>query len=274
MYLDSLNLKIDSRRCLHCGACVRECVNGVLRLSETTSEPEVAPGGENRCIHCAHCLMACPAAAFSLDGLDPADFPPLQKQADFDSVLGLVRNRRSVRHYKRENADPAALEKLRHALQYFPTGVNYRKLHYVIIDDLAVMDELRRIFYDELGTCGDDAARAWAEAWKTQKRDIVFRSAPHMILAAYDEKSFCGETDCVIALTGFEMLANALGLGTVWFGRLMTVFSKIKPDLVRLFHLPEGYRPGYAMLFGRSSARFYRTAVRETATFSSLKAPL
>ena len=270
MYLDSLNLKINSASCLHCGTCVRECVNGVLQLNEKTCEPETAPGGEARCIHCAHCLMVCPAGALSLDHLDPADFPPVQDQADFDSVLGLVRNRRSVRHYRRSNVDRAVMEKLYDALRYFPTGVNYRKLHYCVIDDLAKMDEIRNAFYDELAECPDESAQAWCKAWREQRRDIVFRSAPHLILAAYDEKSFCGETDCVIALTGFEILANSLGIGTVWFGRLMSIFEKIDPSLVRFFGLPEGYRPGYAMLFGCPSVRFLRTAMREKPSFTFL----
>ena len=98
---DTLSLRIDPARCSGCGYCVRECVNDVLTLDPETKRPEVKPGGEARCIHCAHCLMACPSGAFSMDGIDPDNCPaPGKTLPDFDSLLTLVRNRRSIRHWQ------------------------------------------------------------------------------------------------------------------------------------------------------------------------------
>lgn len=265
MYRDTLSLKIDPARCSGCGYCVRECVNDVLTLDPETKRPEVKPGGEARCIHCAHCLMACPSGAFSMDGIDPDNCPaPGKTLPDFDSLLTLVRNRRSIRHWQDRDVEREKLEKLLDAMRYPPTAVNYRNLFFSVIETSEKMNRFREAFYREFFERfpESDEAVSWKQA-RQNGRDIVFRDAPHLIVAAYDENSFRGQVDCVIALTQFEMLANAMGVGTVWFGRILIVMEKFMPELADKLGIPAGFRPGYAMLFGYPAAKFHRTIQRD-----------
>ena len=265
MYRDTLSLKIDPARCSSCGLCVRECVNDVLAMDPATRRPTVKPGGEDRCIHCAHCLMACPSGAFSLDGIDPDKCPASGGAVpDFDSLLTLVRNRRSIRHWQDRDVEEEKLSKLLDALRYPPTGVNAQGLLFSVIGKKEKMDRIREEFYRDFFTrCSDpQEAENWKRA-REQNRDIMFRDAPHLIMAAYSDQAFCGSADCVIALSYFEMLANAMGIGTVWFGRLVSVAGKYMPELPARLGIPDGYHLGYAMLFGYPSAKFHRTIRRD-----------
>lgn len=265
MYRDTLSLKIDPARCSACGLCVSECVNDVLAMDPATRRPTVKPGGADRCIHCAHCLMACPSGAFAMDGIDPDKCPaPGKTLPDFDALLSLVRNRRSIRHWQDRDVEEEKLSKLLDALRYSPTGVNYQNLLFSVIGKGEKMDRLRQEFYREFFSrfSETDEGRAWQQA-RQDGRDVMFRGAPHLIVAAYNENAFCGEADCIIALTQFEMLANSMGVGTVWFGRLLTVMKKFMPELADKLAIPSGYRIGYAMLFGYPSVKFYRTIQRD-----------
>lgn len=268
MYLDSLSLCVDAGKCTACGACVMECVNHVLKQNSETGRPQVANGGEARCIHCAHCMMACPAGALSIDNLKQeafsADVPP----ANYKSVLELVKRRRSVRHYLQKNVERAVLDELLTDMRYTPTGVNFGKLHFTVIDDIEVMNKFRYDFYSAFRkrTAGGSIllteALAWSEAFFEHDDDPVFRTAPHLIVASHANGAFCGHDDCVIALSYFELLANAHGLGTVWFGRLMTIFARFMPELVEALKIPDGYKPGYAMLFGYPDTNFHSCVER------------
>ena len=265
MYRDTLSLKIDPARCSGCGLCVRECVNDVLTLDPASKHPVVKPGGEDRCIHCAHCLMACPSGAFSLDGIDPDSCPaPGRNMPDFDSLLTLVRNRRSIRHWQDRDVEEDKLAKLLDALRYPPTGVNARGLLFSVIAKREKMNRIREEFYHDFFTRFSDTqdAAKWKQA-RQNGRDVMFRDAPHLIMAAYSDQSFCGSADCVIALSYFEMLANAMGIGTVWFGRLGIVSGQYMPELPARLGIPEGYHLGYAMLFGYPAAKFHRTIQRD-----------
>jgi nitroreductase len=61
-----------------------------------------------------------------------------------------VRSRRSVRQYKDKNVDPQLIQSLLKTLANGPTGVNRRELSFHVIDDKAVMRQLRETVLAEL----------------------------------------------------------------------------------------------------------------------------
>ena len=275
MYLENLSLKVDTQKCNLCGACVRECVNNVLTKNEQGTIA-VIPGGEARCIHCAHCMMVCPSAALSIDGLDPEkDFEPALRGPEFGKLLNQVKSRRSIRHFKQRNVDEDVMADLLDALRYPPTGVNYRNLQFSVISDCDIMEQYReklyKRYFDRFENDPDtkNICAAWKDAL-ANGGDPVFRTAPHLLLVNHDENAPCGPADAVIALSYFEMLANAAGVGTVWFGRLIMLFKQM-PELMDMFDIPAGYKPGYAMLFGYGDNLFRRTIKRDLPAITHLK---
>ncbi len=280
MYKETLEFIVDAEKCIRCGKCTADCQNRAIEPDPVTRLPRVAPdGGADRCMHCRHCLMICPAAAVSVDGINPADCAPsMQNIPGYESMLDLIRSRRSVRNYKQKNLDKDKLNKLMDAMRYVPTGVNFHRLHFGLIDDIEVMDIFRRKVYKQVvdlfesGTPDESMQKQFAAVYRQYKegKDPVFRTAPHMLLVSVPADAPCPEADPLIAVSYFELLAHTLGVATCWFGRIMRFHQNFDPEIFAPFQLPEGYQPGYAILFGESSCVFPRTCNPDPVRISAV----
>ena len=55
----------------------------------------------------------------------------------------------------------------------------------------------------------------------------------------------------------FELYAQSLGLGTLWCG--LFIWSLLAmPEFLERLGVPEGYVPGYAMMFGNTGLNYPR----------------
>lgn len=280
MYKDTLDFAVDADKCIRCGKCTTDCQNRAIEPDPETKLPRVAPdGGSGRCMHCRHCLMICPSAAISVDGINPADcIPSAQNLPAYPAVLDLIRSRRSVRNYKQKNVDKKVIAELMDAMRYVPTGVNFHQLHFGLIDDIDVMNVYRQKIYRrvkelfEAGNLPDDRKRRFESIYHQHQagKDPVFRTAPHMLLVSVPADAPCAEADPLIAVSYFELLAHAHGLATCWFGRIMMMQRGLMPEIFAPFRLPEGYQPGYAILFGESNSTFPRTCNPDPVKISAV----
>lgn len=266
-----LRFKVNAGRCTRCGLCVRDCIGEIIK-SDGKGLPRIARAEEGDCLRCQHCLAVCPTGAISIFGKDPRDSEPLGpgRLPALDSMLRLVRGRRSVRHYKNDNVDRALLRRLLRAVANCPTGVNQRELTFTAIDDKAVMQRFRMKTLAALaksetvkrlpeGSYILDAPGAYAK----RKEDIIFRGAPHVLIVSAPPDAPCPHEDVTLALAYFELLAQSAGLGTVWCGLLKMTLEAL-PELKKPLGLPEKHAY-YAMLFGIPAIRFARTVQRDDA---------
>ena len=259
-----MNLTIDQSRCTRCGLCKAECPALAIELfpGEYPTESE---GGSDRCIHCQHCMMICPAAALTIEGHSPENSLHPQPLPSPESLKSLMMMRRSHRRYLDENVDPATIADLLDAMKFVPTGVNRHQLHFTIIDDKEVMQQLRETVYAKLRAMLKIKPRpaevqffAHMLPMIAAKLDPIFRGAPHLIVASNPANAPCAATDPVIALSYFELLAQSKGLGTVWFGYFMIMLATFMPELRNILNIPEDHIVGYAMLFGKTRCAYQR----------------
>lgn len=267
MYKDSMSLKIDRNRCIHCASCVRECLNQVLEMGEDRF-PREAKGGTERCIHCQHCVMICPKAALSVDSVDPDACPAIGEYPSPEQMLNLYRGRRSFRYYRNENVSTQIIGELLDAMRYSPTGVNSHQLLFTVIDDRKVMDKIRNyvngklIDFLEQSPESELAVKLAAMGNGVREgKDPIFRNAPHMVLVSSPENAPCRDIDPVIALSYFELLAQTKGIATVWCGLAMRAFLAVAPEAFGMLGVPENYKPVYTMLFGLPKIKFSRSGV-------------
>jgi len=54
------DIRIDAKRCTHCGACVGQCPTGALFVEDGTREVHM---NSEKCIACQQCVPACPYSA-------------------------------------------------------------------------------------------------------------------------------------------------------------------------------------------------------------------
>jgi nitroreductase len=158
------------------------------------------------------------------------------------------------------------LETVAHA----PTAINSRGVHFSVIDDMEVMEALRRNVYakmeviynnDGFPANMDMLAQYIARALESNT-DTIFRGAPHLLIASSPEDGPSPAVDCHIALTYFELLAASMGLGTVWAGLARWGLTTFMPETLTAMGIPESHIIGYMMAFGKPEVTYHRTVQR------------
>ena len=90
--LTSSLIKVNPDKCIHCGACIRDCMQSCLEFDEQQL-PRLKAQGLG-CGECQHCMAVCPTAALSWGGIDPEKLEAVCL-ADSEQLLGLMKSRRS-----------------------------------------------------------------------------------------------------------------------------------------------------------------------------------
>ena len=266
-----LNFTVDADKCTRCGECARDCPTGVIDMDDL---PVVRPGSEARCIECQHCLAVCKPGAVSVFGRAPADSLPLKGMFPApEKMETLIMGRRSTRRYRKEGVDPALIHHLLEVASHAPTAVNGRPVTLTVVDDPAAMDRLRaEVTAEALDLLHKDG---FPEGWERigdyvraceDGTDILFRNAPHLLLATAPEDALAPMADCHIVMSYFDLLASAHGLGMVWNGIARALISTILPQFMVRLGIPEGHILACAMSFGRPAVRYHRTVQRPGGT--------
>lgn len=92
--------------------------------------------------------------------------------------------------------------------------------------------------------------------------DIILRGAPHILIITAPRDSPSPVQDTLVALLYFDLLAPAMGIGTLWNGMLKWCLG-IFPELRSQLGIPDDHLVGYSMLFGKPAVRYTRTAVQQ-----------
>jgi nitroreductase/NAD-dependent dihydropyrimidine dehydrogenase PreA subunit len=265
-----IQFRVDEERCIQCGECAADCPAGIILMD---GYPKITD--ELRCYRCQHCLAICPTGAVSVLGCDPDESTRLSGNLpEPERLITLVKGRRSVRRYAEHELPRSLIDDLLAAAWHAPTGVNSQSVLFTIVRKKAVMDRLRQEVMEQLGKIEDDGKLpeglvgrylgAAIQGWREEGKDIIFRGAPHLLLTSAPRNSPCPVQDTHIALTTFQLLAQAHGVGTVWDGMFMMALALL-PDLPSRLGIPEEHLIGYAMLFGEPAVEYQRTVQRGPA---------
>lgn len=258
--MNELKFKVDESKCIHCGLCVKDCIAKVYELDEN-KVPKAT--GEKRCIGCQHCLAVCPVGAISVFDKNPDECDKVFAQNP-DMILNLIQSRRSYRFYKNENVEAEKLQKLKDMLSYSPTGCNVHSLHFSFIDDVEVMNEFRNhVNKKVIDALTKSPIKSVGEKFDIYKKlllkgeDVIFRGAPNMVVVSNPVNAPCANEDPIIALSYFELYAQSMGIGTCWCGLAQSCLMFF-PELSKYLQIPDGYQPGYVMLFGPKDINYTR----------------
>ncbi len=261
---------VDQARCIRCGECVNECPVNILVIGDTV--PFVAEGRGGDCIGCQHCLAVCPEGAVSVLGLKPEDSYQLDgtEMPSYLQLDRLLRGRRSVRRYLDEDVDSTVIGKLLQTAFHAPSGRNDRRLSFSVIDRREIMNRFREQTYDGLAElvknnelpAGYEFFVDIVNGWTMYQVDVLFRWAPHLVVATAPIDSPAAEVDTIIALSHFEIAAQGLGLGTLWNG-LAKMSITLLPELKIPLKVPEQTLIGFTMSFGKPEVSYARSVQYE-----------
>ena len=255
-------IKISNDRCIGCGMCVSDCFMGCLTMGED-KYPTFLPGGESRCAGCQHCMTVCPKAALSWGGIDP-DTLSATSFVDGGEMLAMIKSRRSVRKYRKDDVPAEKLQKIQEMLSYPPTGGNLDNLHFTIVSTREKMDAVRKMTYDGIAALTPDSPlyqlKGIVEQSLAAGRDIVYAGAPAMIVCAVNKNKVapgCDTIDPIIALSYFELFAQSLGLGTLWDDFAVTIANTL-PEVHSMLEIPKDYTLSFILPFGTPAVRYKR----------------
>ena len=268
-----IDFKVDEDKCTQCGSCSKDCPSRII-VMDGEGFPTIAPEKEPACLRCEHCLAICPVGAISILGYRPEESLPLKGgYPDPLQLETLIKGRRSVRRYKPENLDPALMQKLLDVAWHAPTGVNSRQVRFTVLDERAkvarlreeVMEGLVRLDREGKLPASKTYYAKFVKVWEKHRIDLIFRDAPHLLIASAPKKLSCPKEDCLIALTTFELYAQTCGVGTLWNVIAAWAIDEMLPEIRRSLCIPDDHLFGYAMLFGKPAVHYARTVQHRPA---------
>jgi len=259
-----LNFKVDESKCTTCGLCANDCPMGIIEVNEL---PTIANEKEDFCLECQHCMAVCPTGALSILDKKPEESIKNSRNLPDPKLMSeMIKTRRSVRKYKQESLDKELIDELLETASYAPTGHNDNGVHFTAIYDADTMKKFKEMVYASIKKAGEageiqppmDFIYGLQQLWEHEGQDRLFWKAPHLLIASASDKNVTPAEDSLIALSYFELLANANGLGTLWNGMIKWTINDLDPNIRKAIGIPEDHTIGYVMLFGKPAIKYPR----------------
>jgi nitroreductase/NAD-dependent dihydropyrimidine dehydrogenase PreA subunit len=263
-------IQVDQDKCTKCGVCATVCP-GVLGMGG--SGPQVI---RDLCVSCGQCVAVCPTGALDNENT-PLDkqqalqaLPPIDEQA----AAQFLRVRRSIRNYQPQAVPRDKILKLLDIARMAPTACNSQGVAYHVVDRPDILQQLAAVVIDWLeGELQDNPVLAAAkyaphmammvEDYRRQGDEVVFRSAPCLIIALADKNSFAsGRDNTYISFAYAQLYATALGLGTCWAGLFEYCAAAGYQPLLSLLNLPANMRVTSGMMVGYPQFTYQRLVDR------------
>ena len=193
-----------------------------------------------------------------LNGLDDEvlEIPGKKVFLDEQSFLTHLKFRRSIRNYKGTQVEKEKLEKIIEAGRLSPTASNAQNVRYMVIqngineiEDTVIAQYKSQAGFSSTYTFPPDRF----------KRGFLFHNAPAIILVISPS-----EINACLAAMNMELMAEALGLGTVYVG-LFTRPANVNNELRASLGITEGENIAACLALGYSTVTYKRSAPRKKA---------
>jgi nitroreductase/NAD-dependent dihydropyrimidine dehydrogenase PreA subunit len=263
-------LEIDQQTCGRDGLCAAVCPVGLIAFQEGQF-PEPIAQAEQLCIRCGHCVAVCPSGSISHRQMDVALCPPVRKELLLSPEQSehFLRNRRSIRNFRRKPLAREDLQKLIEVARYAPSGHNTQEANWLVLGNWEELHRLAAIVVDWMRLMlvkKPDFAIALhmdttLERWQTGI-DVILRNAPAVVVAHAAKDSAMAPTTCTIALSYLELAATGMGLGCCWAG-FFNAAAVSFPPMQAALALPDGHQSFGAMMVGYPKISYQRLPLRK-----------
>ncbi|MCL2826270.1 MAG: nitroreductase family protein [Eggerthellaceae bacterium] len=254
-----MQIIIDHEKCTGCGSCVAECLQHILVLRDGKANVT-----QDRCLKCGHCVAICPAGAVHMEGVEDVilEKSAVAQELDTETLMAHLRLRRSIRRYLDIPVDKGDIEKIIEAGRITPTGSNRQNVRYIVVQHGidALEDEVLAQYEEEFASQARAAGAQPDDTGKSNfKRGFLFHGAPALILVVSESV-----TNACLASMSMELMAETLGLGTLYIG-LFTRPANQNKALRESLGVAEGEDIAVCLAIGHPAVTFLRSAPRKPA---------
>lgn len=244
---------IKAACCVGCGECVKDCPEQNIALKDKKAVVQRAS-----CLRCGHCVAICKTAAVSIPSLDAAEIQPVLEQHTLDpeKLLAAIKAGRSIRQFKHTPVEREKLLQIIEAGRFSATATNAQDVTYIVLTQRLseVEQEAYQLFM---------AIKRPLGLFLPVVRNInigehfFFKEAPAAIIIKSRNA-----VNGTIAAANMELMAESLGLGTLYSG-FFTAAVNISAKIRRMLDMRQGEKVVTVLVLGYPDVKYARTVSRK-----------
>ena len=289
-----LEITIDANVCKKDGLCAMACPRGILRQEEKRAPPQIVAADLEHCFLCGQCVSICPSGAISHSHFPEGTVTPTRSEylPTYDQVLELIHSRRSKRLFKDKPVERGAIEKVLEAARFAPSGHNEQTTEFIVIQGKENVHEIgaltakgirrmvmpfryaigRMMMRIMMGSRGAEYVAKLATEMEglvdlfNSGTDWLVRDAPLLILFCADSAGGSHMSiNATLAVQNATLAAEALGLGSMYAGFVMTANDYGGGRIAKHVSLPETHKIYGALIMGHPRLQFKKWPERKPA---------
>jgi nitroreductase len=162
-----------------------------------------------------------------------------------NETLRTIRQRRSIRNYKKKQISDNVLKTIIEAGIYAPHGSGQLEefIHFAVIQNKNILDQINKlaIKFAKQTEWFKDVDEHWN----------CLYDAPTLIIVSYNENWTQPETDCAAVTQNMLLAAESIGLGGCWLYFPLQAFNtEDGTELKNELKVPEGHKPVTSIILG------------------------
>ena len=163
------------------------------------------------------------------------------------NTLDVIKERRSIRKFRKEQIAEAELQTIIESGLYAPSAHNKQTWNFTVIQNQDTLNELNTIAKDVAKQSDNDFLRKMANNEKFN----AFYGAPTVILVSGKDDEKSSVVDCSAATQNMLLAAESINIGSCWVEFVGLAFiGEQSQDLKTKLNIPEGYTPLHCVLLG------------------------
>jgi nitroreductase len=172
----------------------------------------------------------------------------VEKKMYNNKTIQTIKQRRSVRNYKKEQLKQEELETILEAALYAPFGDGETQdVHFTVIQNKNILEQLNKM--------AKEAARMsdleWFKELGNNKNYSCLYNAPVLIVLSCNKNSMCPEADASMAVQNMLLAAESIGVGACCLYFPLLAFDlEPKEKLLEELKISEEYRPVFSLILG------------------------
>ena len=222
---------------------------------------------QSTCIRCGHCLAICPQNAITIDEYDMDEIYEYDfnnGHLDSQELLKSLQCRRSVRRYKKKSVEKELIEKIIEAGRYTPSGSNRQNVRYIVVEkEIPFLENEALKFYKKLFKVPKFIKKLVKFPFNMDRmvleEGFLFMGGPILILVISENAN-----NAALASMSMELMAESLGLGTLYVGLFTRVANKNK-KIRKFLDLKKKENIVQCLVVGYPDVKYYRTAPKKKA---------